>query len=44
MADDADRELIDRQIVYYRARAAEYDRTSSIDGATGASPRLAPAR
>jgi SAM-dependent methyltransferase len=32
MADDADRELIDRQIAYYRARAAEYDRTSSIDG------------
>jgi SAM-dependent methyltransferase len=31
MGDDPDRELIDRQIRYYRARAAEYDRTSSID-------------
>jgi ubiquinone/menaquinone biosynthesis C-methylase UbiE len=27
-----DRELLDQQIGYYRARAAEYDATSSIDG------------
>ena len=28
----ADRELIDEQIAYYRARAGEYDATSPIDG------------
>lgn len=28
----ADRELIDEQIAYYRARAAEYDTTSTPDG------------
>jgi SAM-dependent methyltransferase len=27
----ADRELLDEQIAYYRARASEYDRTSTID-------------
>jgi hypothetical protein len=32
MGDDPDRELLDRQIRYYRARAAQYDRTSSIEG------------
>jgi demethylmenaquinone methyltransferase/2-methoxy-6-polyprenyl-1,4-benzoquinol methylase len=32
MGDDPDRELLDHQIAYYRARAAEYDRTFSIDG------------
>ncbi|MGH2445766.1 MAG: class I SAM-dependent methyltransferase [Candidatus Limnocylindria bacterium] len=27
-----DRELLDEQIAYYRARAAEYDATSTVDG------------
>jgi ubiquinone/menaquinone biosynthesis C-methylase UbiE len=31
MPDDADRDLLDEQIAYYRARAAEYDRTAAID-------------
>jgi ubiquinone/menaquinone biosynthesis C-methylase UbiE len=31
MRDDADRNLLDEQIAYYRARAAEYDRTAAID-------------
>ena len=32
MGAGPDRELLDQQIGYYRARAAEYDATSSIDG------------
>jgi demethylmenaquinone methyltransferase/2-methoxy-6-polyprenyl-1,4-benzoquinol methylase len=31
MADPSDRALIDEQIAYYRARAGEYDATSTID-------------
>jgi SAM-dependent methyltransferase len=32
VGDEPDRELLDQQIGYYRARAVEYDATSSIDG------------
>jgi demethylmenaquinone methyltransferase/2-methoxy-6-polyprenyl-1,4-benzoquinol methylase len=32
IGEDLDRELLDEQIAYYRARASEYDRTSAIDG------------
>ena len=32
MGTDPDRELLDEQIAYYRARATEYDATAPIDG------------